>query len=310
MSIPLKNCIKSIRNTFEAAYCSGITARVCVQGKVLAGGGLCKKRPEAAPCWTDPLLAQAEPTSGTSVMTNLEKDKKPVQHLWERNEKTWENQPCRCQGQWRRKGWSSAGTRAEIPLQPIEKTMTMQVVLLQPVEYHSGANIHSAAHGEHQTRTRGGALKETAAHGEPRLEQAPDRSHGPCRKPTQKQVFRQEQHPVGAAHSWWTVPHGKDSYWSSGEGPMSGKFMKDCIPWVGPHAEAWEEHEEKEQQRWNVTDWEQLIPHSPCSIQEWQKVAGKLGRKQGSWVWEKRGARGRWFSVWFFFLSLTFFIFN
>ena len=34
------------------------------------------------------------------------------------------------------------GTRAEIPLQPVGKTMVRQAVLLQPREVHSGADIH------------------------------------------------------------------------------------------------------------------------------------------------------------------------
>lgn len=37
------------------------------------------------------------------------------------------------------------------------------------------------------------------------------------------------------------------------------------------------------------------VNHSPflCSVQEWQKVAGKLKKEEGSRVWEKRGVRGR-----------------
>jgi len=34
------------------------------------------------------------------------------------------------------------GTRAEIPLQPMKKTMVRQAVPLQPLEVHSGADIH------------------------------------------------------------------------------------------------------------------------------------------------------------------------
>lgn len=39
------------------------------------------------------------------------------------------------------------GARAEIPLQPMEKTVVMQVVFLQPVKDHTTADIHPAAHG-------------------------------------------------------------------------------------------------------------------------------------------------------------------
>ncbi|GAB0205660.1 AN1-type zinc finger protein 5-like [Grus japonensis] len=34
------------------------------------------------------------------------------------------------------------GARAEIPLQPLEKTMLRQAVPLQPMEVHGGADIH------------------------------------------------------------------------------------------------------------------------------------------------------------------------
>jgi len=35
---------------------------------------------------------------------------------------------------------------AEVPLQPLEKTMRKQVVLLQPMDNHNGADTHAAAH--------------------------------------------------------------------------------------------------------------------------------------------------------------------
>jgi len=39
-------------------------------------------------------------------------------------------------------GGGAPGTGAEIPLQPVEKTMVRQAVPLQPMEVHSGADIH------------------------------------------------------------------------------------------------------------------------------------------------------------------------
>ena len=39
-------------------------------------------------------------------------------------------------------GGGTAGTRAEIPLQPVVKTMVMQVVLLEPMEVHGGSDMH------------------------------------------------------------------------------------------------------------------------------------------------------------------------
>ena len=39
-------------------------------------------------------------------------------------------------------GGGAPGARAEIPLQPMVKTMVRQAVPLQPMEVHSGADIH------------------------------------------------------------------------------------------------------------------------------------------------------------------------
>ncbi|KAK4810779.1 hypothetical protein QYF61_008751, partial [Mycteria americana] len=58
------------------------------------------------------------------------------------------------------RGGGAPGTRAEILLQPVVKTMVRQVVPLQPMEVHSGADIHPAACGGPQARAGGCALKE------------------------------------------------------------------------------------------------------------------------------------------------------
>ncbi|GAB0181314.1 hypothetical protein GRJ2_000596700 [Grus japonensis] len=39
-------------------------------------------------------------------------------------------------------GGGAPGARAEIPLQPVEKTTVRQAVPLQPMEVHGGADIH------------------------------------------------------------------------------------------------------------------------------------------------------------------------
>ena len=39
-------------------------------------------------------------------------------------------------------GGGAPGTGAEIPLQPVVKTMVRQAVPLQPMEVHGGADIH------------------------------------------------------------------------------------------------------------------------------------------------------------------------
>jgi len=39
-------------------------------------------------------------------------------------------------------GGGAPGARAQIPLQPMEQTMVRQAVHLQPMEVHSGADLH------------------------------------------------------------------------------------------------------------------------------------------------------------------------
>ena len=60
-------------------------------------------------------------------------------------------------------GGGALGARAEIPLQPVGKTIVKQVVPLQPMVVHGGAGIHPAACGRHCTGAGGCALKEAAS---------------------------------------------------------------------------------------------------------------------------------------------------
>ncbi|GAB0177162.1 epimerase family protein SDR39U1 [Grus japonensis] len=99
---------------------------------------------------TDPPLAKTKPIShsgSASGITLLRKGKTPLQHQEQL-------QPERGVGRCERN--SSADTKvsaeggaggapgagAEIPLQPLEKTMVRQAVPLQTMEVHGGADIH------------------------------------------------------------------------------------------------------------------------------------------------------------------------
>ena len=53
-----------------------------------------------------------------------------------------EKQPCRPQVSAEGGGGDAPGAGAEIPLQPVGKTMVRQVVPLQPMKVHGGASIH------------------------------------------------------------------------------------------------------------------------------------------------------------------------
>ena len=106
--------------------------------------------PMSAGSKTDPLLAKAEPISDShsaSVMiTYLRREKK----LW-RAQKLQLERGVRAhkikntadpQVTEEGRGGGAPGTRAEIPLQPVVKTMVRWVVPLRSMEVHGGADIH------------------------------------------------------------------------------------------------------------------------------------------------------------------------
>ncbi|GAB0176471.1 hypothetical protein GRJ2_000112300 [Grus japonensis] len=95
----------------------------------------------------DPLLAKAEPISdggSTSGVTELRRGKKHQEQLQtERGVRRCErNNPADTKVSEEGGRGGAPGTKAEIPLQPIEKTMVRQAVPLQPMEVNGGADIH------------------------------------------------------------------------------------------------------------------------------------------------------------------------
>ncbi|GAB0181460.1 acid sphingomyelinase-like phosphodiesterase 3b [Grus japonensis] len=99
---------------------------------------------------TDPLLAKAEPINNggsTSRITELRRGKKVVQHQEqlqpERGVRRCErNNSADTKVSAEGGGGGAPDARAEIPLQPMEKTMVRQAVPLQPMEDVGGADIH------------------------------------------------------------------------------------------------------------------------------------------------------------------------
>ncbi|GAB0188687.1 hypothetical protein GRJ2_001334000 [Grus japonensis] len=96
---------------------------------------------------TDPPLAKAEPISdggSASGVTELRREEKIHQnHLQpERGVRRCErNNSADTQVSAEGGAGGAAGTGAEIPLQPVEKTLVRQAVPLQPVEDDGGADI-------------------------------------------------------------------------------------------------------------------------------------------------------------------------
>ncbi|GAB0179334.1 acid sphingomyelinase-like phosphodiesterase 3b [Grus japonensis] len=93
----------------------------------------------------DPLLAKAEPIShggSTSGITQLRRGKKH-QFQPERGVRRCErNNSADTKVSEEGGGGGAPGAGAEIPLQPVEKTMVRQAVPRQPMEVHGGADSH------------------------------------------------------------------------------------------------------------------------------------------------------------------------
>ncbi|GAB0202867.1 hypothetical protein GRJ2_002752300 [Grus japonensis] len=95
----------------------------------------------------DPPLAKAEPISNggsVSVITSLSTGKKLLYNSnWRRGMRICErNNSADTKVSEEGEGEGVPGIEAEVPLQPLEKTMVRQAVPLQPMEDDGGADIH------------------------------------------------------------------------------------------------------------------------------------------------------------------------
>ncbi|KAK4828876.1 hypothetical protein QYF61_001004 [Mycteria americana] len=135
--------------------------------------------------------------------------------------------------------------------------MVMQVVPLQPMEVHGGADIHPAVHGGPHAGAGGDVLKEAVT---------PWRTHAGAdswqelqpmdRSPCRSRFSGRTSDPVGDP-CWSSLFLKNCTLWkgptleqfvkncSLWEGPTMEKLMKDSILWEGPHGGAREEHEEE-----------------------------------------------------------------
>lgn len=68
-----------------------------------------------------------------------------------------EEQPYRPPDQKQRRGGGASSAKREIPLQPKDRTMSKQVVILELMEDQSGADTHSAGHEEPHAEAGGHA---------------------------------------------------------------------------------------------------------------------------------------------------------
>jgi len=95
-----------------------------------------------------PPLAKAKPISDSgsaSVLTYLRSMENPTQQQLQQEREVRireRNNSADTKVSEEGGGGGAPGTGAEIPLQPMEKTMVRQAVPLQPVEVHSGVDTH------------------------------------------------------------------------------------------------------------------------------------------------------------------------
>ncbi|KAK4831753.1 hypothetical protein QYF61_018951 [Mycteria americana] len=161
-------------------------------------------------------------------------------------------------------GGGAPGAGAEIPLQPMVKTMVRQAVHLQPMEVNGGADIHLQPR-----EVNGGAdiHLQPVENAMPEQVDVPEGGYDPVKspcqhrllagtvargeEPVQEQVIWQGLWPVGEPMLELPVAEGLypvERHHAGAvleEEPMLEQFMKDCIPWERPHAGAREKHEEE-----------------------------------------------------------------
>ncbi|GAB0181680.1 EH domain-containing protein 4 [Grus japonensis] len=173
----------------------------------------------------DPLLAKAKPISGggsASGVTELTRGKKPAQQkqqLGTAVRRCERNSPADTKVSAEGGGGGTPGTRAEIPLQPMEKTMVRQAVSLQPMEDDGGAEIPPVARGGPHTGA-GGCPKEAVT---------PWKAHAGASS-LQDLWTRGERSPHQGRFAGRTCDLMGDPRWSS-------LFLKVCTPWEGPTLE-------------------------------------------------------------------------
>ncbi|KAM9591242.1 uncharacterized protein ACIBXB_006115 [Morphnus guianensis] len=114
-------------------------------------------------------------------------------------------------------GGGAPGAEAEIPLQPVVKTMVRQVVPLQPMEVNGGADIHLQP------------LEDPT----PEQVDVPDGGCDPIRRPRWSRFSGRTCNTTG--DPLWSSPFLKDC--TPWKGPMLEQFMKNCSPWEGPTLE-------------------------------------------------------------------------
>ncbi|KAK4829029.1 hypothetical protein QYF61_001804 [Mycteria americana] len=173
----------------------------------------------------DPPLAKAEPISdggSASVITYLRRGKKLLcNSSQERGVRVFErNNSADTKVSEEGGGGGAPGTGAEIPLQPVVKTMVRQAVPLQPMDLHSGADIHLQP------------VEDPMPEKVDASEADCDPMESPCwsRLLAGPVTLWRERSPLWSRFAGRTCDPVGDPRWSS-------LLLKDCTPWKGPMLE-------------------------------------------------------------------------
>ncbi|XP_075356581.1 uncharacterized protein LOC142409205 [Mycteria americana] len=203
----------------------------------------------------DPPLAKAEPISdggSASGITYLRTgEKKPVQLQLERGVRICErNNSADTKGSEEGGAGGAPGAGAEIPLQPMVKTMVRQAVPLKPMEVHGGADIHLQPMEDpmlEQVAAPEGGCDPMGSLRCSRLLAGPV---DPWREePTLEQVSVRTCDPIGNPR--WSSLFLKDcTLW---KGPTLEQFVKNCSPWEGLTLEQGKSLRRSDRVAWVVT---------------------------------------------------------
>ncbi|GAB0207488.1 hypothetical protein GRJ2_003214500 [Grus japonensis] len=200
----------------------------------------------------DLLLAKAKPISdggSASVITFLRSGKIAACISWRRKVSIFErNNYADTKVSEEGEGGGAPGAGEKIPLQPVVKSAVMQVVPLQPMEVHGGADIHLQPVKdptlEQMDMPKGDcdpvgtsswtrSWQDLWSSGGPTLEQSVPEGLHPMEKDTWKGSMLEQF--VKNCSLW--------------DGRTLEKFVEDCLPWVGLHNAAGKRVRRKEQKR-------------------------------------------------------------
>lgn len=137
----------------------------------------------------------------------------------------------------------------KFPHSPSRGPRWKQAAPLQPVAYHSRADVHNAACGGVHSDTSRSGLKEAVAYGEPRLGKAPGRKCNPMERSSCRNRLPARNYGYKEPPHWSSLFFKDCTLWKRS---MLEKSLKNCSPWEGLMPEHRKRVRRKENQRSSV----------------------------------------------------------